>query len=289
MKKFIFAILLLSHLVCVSAAPIRIVYANLQGRDPALQFSFAVLKLALEKSGTPFELVKSPYPMTDARAVVEIMNKNVDVAWLGNSSQSETDLLPVMIPISRGLLGYRIPLIRADKQNAFALVNDVAGLKNLQAGLGVGWPIAAAWHENDLPISTVGTFESLFKMTQAARVDYVPFGAGNIHNYWSQSVKEHPDLVIENHIVVVYPYYDYFFFVHRANQKLHDLIESGLKKAYADGSYKNLFLNHPEFAGLKDLKLEKRRVILLRNFHITKEEFEVEPKYWINPRSPYAF
>ena len=102
-------------------------------------------------------------------------------------------------------------------------------------------------------------------------------------------MKENPDLVIENHIVVVYPYYDYFFFVHRDNQKLHDLIESGLKKAYADGSYKNLFLNHPEFAGLKDLKLEKRRVILLRNFHITKEEFEVEPKYWINPRSPYAF
>ncbi len=289
MKKILLISLLLSLSSWTLAEPLKIVYANLQGRDPKSQFSFAVLNLALEKSGVSFELVKSPSPMTDARAVVEILNKDVDIAWLGNSAETESNLLPVMIPITRGLLGYRIPIIRSDQQEAFSEVNDLAGLRKFQACLGIGWPIANAWYDNELPVAVIGTFESLFKMTEARRVDYVPIGAGNIHNYWHQFVSDNPDLVIENHLVVVYPYYDFFFFVHKDNKKLHDLVEAGLKKAYADGSYKNLYLTHPEFTGLKDLKLEKRQTIVLKNDHVTKDELAINAKYWTNPAAPFSF
>lgn len=289
MKKILLIFLLLSQPAWVLADPLKIVYANLQGRDPKAQFNFAVLNLALEKSGVSFELVKSPSPMNDARAVVEILNKNIDVTWLGNSAQYETDLLPVMIPITRGLLGYRIPIIRADRQDAFSQVKDLSDLKKFQACLAIGWPIANAWHDNELPVAVIGTFDSLFKMTQVGRVDYLPIGAGNIHNYWSQFVGENPDLTIENHLVVVYPYYDFFFFVNKDNKKLHDLIESGFRKAYADGSYRNLYLTHPDFTGLRDLKLEKRLTILLKNDHVTKQEQEINARYWVNPASPFTF
>ncbi|MET3108349.1 ABC-type amino acid transport substrate-binding protein [Oxalobacteraceae bacterium GrIS 2.11] len=289
MKKVVLVLALLL-LPCWSwADTLKIVYGNLQGRDSRFEFSFAALNLALEKSGASFELIKSPSPMTDARAVVELLNKEIDVVWLGNSPELETSLLPVMIPVTRGLLGYRIPVIRADEQDKFSLINDLSDLKKFLACLGVGWPIADAWRDNELPVTTVGRFESLFKMTRAGRVDYIPFGAGSIHSYLNQYARDNADLEIENHLVVVYPYYDFFFFVHKDNSKLHDLIEAGFRKAYADGSYKNLFLTHPEFAGLRDLKLDKRQAIFLKNAHVTKEELEINPRYWTNLGSPYTF
>ena len=271
------------------AASLRVVFANLEGRDPETQFSFAVLRLALEKSGMPFELVRSPVPMTDARTIIEIQKKSVDVAWLGNSAELETTLLPVMIPISRGLLGYRIALIRADQQDSFSSINSLAELKRFKACLGVGWPIGDAWTENDLQVTAVPQFESLFKMTQAGRADYIPIGAGNIHSYLNQFKKENPDLAIERHLVVVYPFYDFFFFVNKDNKYLRDLIDAGIKKAYADGSYNNLFLTHPEFAGLKDLKLDRRTRLDLKNIHATAQDLAIDRKYWLNTKTPFAF
>ncbi len=132
-------------------------------------------------------------------------------------------------------------------------------------------------------------FDSLFKMTQSGHADYIPLGAGNIYSYLNQFSSENPDLTIEKYLVIVYPYYDFFFFVNKDNKLLHDLIETGFKKAYADGSYKRLFLSHPEFAGLKDLKLNERRRINLKNTRATSEDLAIDRKYWINLKSPSGF
>jgi len=227
--------------------------------------------------------------MTDARAALEIQKKNIDVVWLGNSAEYEATLLPIMIPISRGLLGYRIPIIRADHQERFATINSLSDLKQFQACLGLGWPIADAWKENDLPVSAVPQFESLFKMTQAGRADYIPIGAGNIYNYLNQFIQENPDLAVERNLVVVYPFYDFFFFVNKDDKFLHDLIEAGIKKAYADGSYRNLFLTHPDLAGLRDLKLDRRIRLDLKNIHATPQALAIDKKYWLNTKTPFSF
>ena len=289
MKKILFAFLLSSFSCLSVATPLKVIYANLQGRDPQRQFSFAVLNLALEKSGLDVELVKSSQSMTDARAIVEIMNKNIDVAWLGNSAEVESQLWPIMIPISRGLLGYRIPVIRTDLQSRFNQVKTLADLQKFQACLGVGWPIATAWDDNALPVTAVGTFESLFKMTISGRMDYIPFGAGSVHDYVKQYAEDNPALMIDQHVVIVYPYYDFFFFVNKENKILHEAIEMGFKKAYEDGSYRDLFISHPEFAGLKSLQLEKRQAIRLKNIHVTPQDIEIKSKYWINPQTPFLF
>ena len=84
------------------AAALTVVYPRAElPSDRRDDYPVELLSLALQKSGTPYELKASPVFMLQVRAISELeQGKTLDVIWTMTSAEREKTLLPVRIPIS---------------------------------------------------------------------------------------------------------------------------------------------------------------------------------------------
>jgi ABC-type amino acid transport substrate-binding protein len=233
----------------------------LLGADAPDDYPIALLRLALEKSGTPYELKLAPIVMTQDRVLLEIAKGNggVDIIATMTSQERERKMLAVRIPIDRGLYGWRLALVRDDRQELLAGVRDLAGLRRLRSGQGHDWPDTGILRGNGLPVSANSSYEALFSMLAAGRIDYFPRAVIEI----GPEVAAHPGLVIDRHIVMHYPTALYYF-VNRNNTQLANAVKRGLEAAIADGAFERLF-NQRFGAAMRDARLDQRRVIELAN------------------------
>jgi len=89
-----------------------------------------LLRAALDKAGDPYELQASPVPMVQDRSLREIAAGNrVDVFRSMISIEREQYLLPVRIPIDRGLFGWRVFHTTEKKSTSYrSSANGRAGL-----------------------------------------------------------------------------------------------------------------------------------------------------------------
>ena len=77
-------------------------------------YPLALLQLALDKAASDLRLEPSDYHMEQQRALLSLeRGEAVDVVWTMTSIEREQRLLPVRIPLDKGLYGWRIALLRA--------------------------------------------------------------------------------------------------------------------------------------------------------------------------------
>jgi hypothetical protein len=73
--------------------------------DPRNAFSLAVLDLVMNKAGVTYTIQPSTYLMERSRALIELKSgKSINLYWTSMSKEHEKDLLPIRIPINRGLI-----------------------------------------------------------------------------------------------------------------------------------------------------------------------------------------
>ncbi|MFZ1345172.1 hypothetical protein [Thiothrix eikelboomii] len=252
-----------------------------QGVDLDKIIYFALLKLALEKSGRSYVL-KAIY-VPEIRPVMR-MHTNPDlinVFWKGTSPAFEQEFLPVRIPLLHGLLGYRLFLIRKDSQAQFDQVKTVADLAHFRALLGRDWIDTEIYRANHLPV-VASFYPNLIPMLAAGRGDY--FSRSILEINQELNTDQYPEISIEQSLLLYYPLAMYFF-VAPDNQALHDALYQGLEKAIADGSYNNLLATHPSTRDLfKTLHLSERRLLMIENPLLSEETRAVLAKYVINPQ-----
>lgn len=257
----------------------------LLGGDPRDEYPITLLRLALEKSGKPYALKLSPIVMTQDRVLLEIARGDggVDIIATMTSQAREQKMLAVRIPIDRGLYGWRLALVRDDRQDVLADVRDLAGLRRLRSGQGHDWPDTGILRGNGLPVSANSSYEGLFSMLSAGRIDYFPRAVIEI----GPEVAAHPGLAVDRHIVMHYPTALYYF-VNRHNTQLADAVKRGLEAAIADGSFERLF-NQCFGAALRDARLDQRRVIELTNPLLPDGLPQEHRDLWLRPgAAPHA-
>ena len=245
---------------------VRHIYVD-DSRDSRNSYFIAMLTLALDKTrdshGT-YTLTAAPTPMSQSRALSELAaGRSLDVVWTMTSEAREAALLPVRIPLLRGLGGYRLLLIREDDAARFADIRDVAGLRGMQAGQGHDWPDADILAANGIPVQRVSGYEPLFMMLQQRRFDFLP---RMLNEPW-QEVAKRPDmgLMVEPTLLLYYPTASYFF-VGPENTALADRLQQGLERALDDGSFQALFREHPiNQQALTQARLGQRRMLVLDN------------------------
>ncbi len=210
--------------------------------DEKEQILLDVLKLAVSKMDPSITFESITDDMTSVRLVEELKAGKLDVFWAGVIPEYEDTLMPIHIPVLKGMLGHRIFIIEQGKQPLFDNINNLQDLKQLKAGQGLTWGDTQALLGAGIPTVTTMHYHNLFRMLEGDRFDYFPRA---IHEPWSE-VKARPELnlTIEKRILLIYPFAMYFF-VAQDNQKLHDLIYQGMEKAIADGSYDKLFFGSP--------------------------------------------
>lgn len=96
---------------------------------------------------------------------------SLSVFWTSTSKGLETEYQPIRIPIYKGLLGYRIFLIRKEDQPKCSKVRTLADLKGLVAGQGQYWSDTEILRKAGLTVAT--STNSSCKRWRAIRVGIV--------------------------------------------------------------------------------------------------------------------
>jgi len=226
------------------------------------EYPIALLQLALDKAGVNAELQSSAEPMSKSRAL-HLLNTGggIDIVWTMTSTERELQYLPIRIPIYRGLGSYRLLLINGADQPKFSQLKNKKALQQLRFAQVHDWVDTEILRTNRFSILAVSKYENLFQMLLKNRVDAIPRGVLEIdaeRQTWQQQ-----GLVIETDWLIYYPGAVYFF-VKQDNLTLAATVETGLRKALADGSFLALFQQFFQ-KHLQQMALERRTVIELPN------------------------
>jgi hypothetical protein len=231
------------------------------GPDARARYPLRLLDAALKKSGRPYKIKLFSLPMLQGRALLRLENsEGIDVLSTMTSVEREAKLLPIRIPIDRGMLGWRLLLIRKADAERFSKIRTVDELKTLIAGQGSDWPDSQILRANGFTVNGTANYEALFNMLDKGRFDFFPRGATEI---WREIDLYKDQLMVEPNLALRYPSAIYFF-VRKADTRLADDIGNGLQKMIADGSFDKIYLEH--FGDMiARSKLKGRRVFDLDN------------------------
>lgn len=247
-----------------------------------------LLRLALEESKAPDEEIIFRYarwPYSQARWVYLLQHDTGNqVIWTMTSKHRESLLLPVRIPLFRGLFGKRVFIIRKQDQARFDKVNTLEDLSQLVAGQGMHWPDVDVLQANNLRVTTANRSGSLIKMLKAERFDYYPRA---VTEAWHElSNLDDDELVVERGLMLEYPTAVYYF-VSPKNTALAERIESGLVSLIKDGRFDTFFNEHPRVKqGLAELNAGPRRLIQLENPGLPDVWPPPGARYWIDKDGP---
>jgi hypothetical protein len=252
--------------------------------DERVNYYSELLNLCLSKSGKPYQLEPTQFHVEQERGLQLIeRNRGLEVIWTFTTIERERKLMPIRIPIDRGLLGWRLFLIKKTNQSLFNTIETPEQLANLRAGQGHDWPDTSILQSNRFLISGSTTYEGLFDMLARDHIQYFPRALMEAE----LELSSHPNhgLAIESHLVLHYPTALYFF-VSKKNIELATDIETGLRNAIEDGSFKKLFERHFSDT-IRKSDVNKRKIININNPLLPSETPLSEARYWFSPEDNY--
>ena len=220
-----------------------------------------LLKEALRRSDSGYQVQQMSTQMNQKRKVEEALAATVDVFWSMTSKELEETVLPVRIPLFKGLLGNRLLIIRKADETRFANVKTMADFRQLKAGQNRYWPDATILEANGLPVVTSYQYTNLYPMLEGGRFDYLALGAQEI----GEELASHPDpaLKVDSHILLQYRSPAYFF-VSPKRPELAVAILAGLESMVSDGSFDEMFYRELKIEQLyREAKFEQRVIIRL--------------------------
>jgi len=226
------------------------------------RFYEQALQLALTKTGTasePTQIEYYPNFINRERARLLVKQGVLDIIWSSSNKKREAELTPVKFNLIRGINEYRRLLIRASDQAQFDQVKNLGDLQKFTIGSGTHWSDTEIYRFNALPMMTSYAYESMFRMLEAKRFDYMARSIQEIHYELEHYGKL--GLEVEDSLLIHYPQPIYFF-VH--DQELASRIQHGLELAKADGSLDKLFFATPNLRNAwEELQQLKCKVIEL--------------------------
>lgn len=244
-----------------------------------------LLQLALDKTETedgPCQVVVHKEIKPQVRRYLDLERKaGTDIIDATATPERSERFREVPVPLLKGLMGYRIFFIRKTDKEAFAQIKTLDDLREFKAGQGESWFDVKLLRANDISVITAEKYESLFRMLQADRFDFFPRGAQEILDEQANFGTE--ELVIEPTLLLAYPA-PVFFYVHKDNVALANRVETGLRRAIADGSFDRFFYQHPMVRDVFDkLNLFERTTLYLCHLNHEDQALLQNDSAWIQP------
>lgn len=235
-----------------------------------------------------YELLSAENTFGSARLIEEVADNSGAVNILSRApatSEKEMErLLPIRIPLDKGLLGYRIMLVRKQDLGKFAEVNSLADLKKFRMGQGARWVDATVLEKAGFDV--VGGYypAGLRRMLNEERFDMIARAIWEAPKEQEEVSKEMPDLVVEPSLVLHYPFARYFWVSRQGDgPEMARRIETGLRRIIADGTFDRLF---NEFYGpfMEKTNLRSRRVFEIGNALLPADTPLEDKSLWFSMR-----
>lgn len=240
-----------------------------------------LIEMALLKSGEPFQVEPvNLNPVTESRSIHYLQSGAYTIHWLNTSKQLEDKLLPVRIPLFKGLIGWRLMFVRNSDKQLFKHITTPNQLTKYTFLQGYDWPDTQLLIENSFQVVTSTDFDNLPRMLVRHRGDVFP---RSILEIWDElNFYEDMDIVVETNLVLKYPA-AYYFFVDKKNTALRDAMEKGLNASIEDGLFDQLFISY--FGDMiKRANLKKRTVINLNNTNMSEKTPFHRKELWFVPK-----
>ncbi len=281
-KSFFKFIGLLFVLCCVSiplsAKPLRMVSDNVG----IPKYAKGLLKLVLSKvPEKKYEWDDSIPPNTEGRIVRMVEDGEIDIVWYASTIEFEERMRPIRVCLFKGLLGYRVLMIKKGTQHKFDGIKTIEDLRRVSLGQGTMWADTNVLVANDLNVVKAMKYEGLFFMLDGDRFDGFPRG---IHEPWGE-IASRPALAldVEQTLLLSYPNV-YYFFVNKDNKELAEALEKGFRIALEDGSFDEYLLNDPDIkAALPKANLKDRIIIPLKNPSLPPKTPLDDKTLWFDP------
>ncbi|WP_289027985.1 amino acid ABC transporter substrate-binding protein [uncultured Paraglaciecola sp.] len=237
--------------------------------DIMTTYPVELLTLALDQTGVNYELNPSSNQLTKIKALNRLEdNREVNLVWGMTSIQREENLHPIRIPLFKGLIGWRLLLIRDDMSERFKYIQSLEHLIKLSPVQGRDWPDTKILRSNGFDVIVNQGQGNLLNMLATAQGDFYPRSLAEI---WHEleSLEGTKGLSVQPTLGIRYPAAVYFF-VNKNNSPLAHLIEVGLEKAIKNGNFEEMFLK--TFQGyIERADLQNRNFYQLENTFLPKD------------------
>jgi len=208
-------------------------------------------------------------------------HKGIDIVWGSATKKRFDSYLPVKIPIYKGLIGWRLALVKQANQHIFAEVRTLDDLRAFTPGQQRNWSDYKIFEENGFTIASGTNRIALADMLVLGRYYFFPRPVIEIEKERREYINM--DITLEPHVLIRYKS-AYVFYVAKNNVELAKTLTDGLHKAKADGSFDRLFERH--FKTLFErLDLQNRRIVELYNPLLPKEMLDIDDHFWISPKT----
>ena len=269
----------------LAAEPMQYIYPPPEsGSDARLNYYWDLLEAALKVTKAkygPYKVATSPRQMNPARAERSLMNsKEITLLVRATSREREQTLLPIRIPVDKGLIGYRLFLIQRTTQVRLDSVRTVDDLKGYSIGQGIQWIDTDIMRAAGLNIQSGGSYESLFLMLAAGRFDIFSRGINEIGAEFSTHSAALPELMIEKNLLLYYPLPRYYFFARTPEgELLATRVEEGLRTLMKSGEFERRYqiFKREMLAGLN---ISGRRLLTINNPLLSAETPLAERDLW---------
>ncbi|GAA5218627.1 hypothetical protein ACFSJ3_08760 [Corallincola platygyrae] len=255
--------------------------------DAIHDYLIKVLQLALDKTTPeygPAEIELLPLPYNQG-LLMSLLNHDdiIDVVASAPSKERETAARSARVPITMGLLGYRMMIIRQTDLAAFQQIESPDDLKLFRACQGAHWPDSDILEANGYPVQRINNFDDMFKRLREGSCDYFPRaiteGYSEIEAYLARtkdnSIVAYDDILLRYRL-------PFLFYTSHENFELAARIEKGMKRAVRSGELKALMKTHPVTKGVFPLsKWKVREIFELHNPDLPKALPLEEPEYWL--------
>lgn len=225
----------------------------------------AVLAVTVKGYGDiPLQIDNTDLPdPADEAAIFRTGGFDIFGTVAGNPKLAAEEKTIIPRPLMKGLLGYRVLIVRAAERDKFATMTSAAELQQLRLGIPLGWADAELFRHNGFEVVEAGSFDDLFARQLAQAFDYTAFGANEVEEVFAQKAVPVGGLLQDESMVIYYPF-PLVFYVNPNNPELALRIDQGLQVIARTGELDRIFERH--FGSLVEgLNLRKRRLIRLDN------------------------
>lgn len=210
----------------------------------------------------------------------------LELAVFAPDIEREQALLPVYFPLSRGLLGYRVCLIKQGQQPKFDTVTSLDSWREagLLIGQGANWPDVQILRANNILVTTNPMPPLLFNMLRQQRFDCFARGVNEVEYELRQSYTS--GLALEAKLLFYYPQ-PALLFVSPNRPELAKRLQLGLDRAWHDG-YMQQHFSQRYGKLVNQLRCEKRRLLVLHNPFLSQQTESAMLQYALSPEQLLA-
>ncbi|WP_415901720.1 substrate-binding periplasmic protein [Neptuniibacter sp. QD29_5] len=254
--------------------------------DVSHNYFVTLLQLMLDNTSSEYGKSKVAHVvrMEQGRAFYELKRGEIiDVYWAGTSINREEEYTAIRIPLLKGLLGYRLSIIREDSKTKFQAIKKLEDLRKYTACQGRHWPDSDILESAGINVRRGPIYELMFGQLAAGRCDFFPRGIHEGGPEFLARREKYPNLRLFSDTIVYYPFPMYFF-VRKGNLKLAKRLELGLERAIDSGEFDQLLKKHPITSTLFPLtQWGEKNIIAISNPLLPRDTPINNSRYWMRP------